>query len=115
MNVEEKEERKEEALIGRKESLELSGSLNMEDIGFQQEQHEQVLSQMDLKMIQYINERLSILKEESKEQVGFFSLVEGETKENKLKAFQELLSLEAKDVISMQQDEPFGDIIITQK
>eukprot|EP00826_Nyctotherus_ovalis_P023215 TRINITY_DN1785_c0_g4_i8.p2 TRINITY_DN1785_c0_g4~~TRINITY_DN1785_c0_g4_i8.p2 ORF type:complete len:105 (+),score=38.11 TRINITY_DN1785_c0_g4_i8:311-625(+) len=99
----------------RRESVEMSGSLNMDDIGFQAEQPEQVLSQMDLKMMQYISERLSLLKEKGQEQIGFFSIVEGETKESKLKAFQELLSLEAKGVISMQQEEPFGDIIIIQK
>ena len=115
VTVEYKEELKDEGMVERRESLDLSGSFHMEDIGFQQEQPEQVLSQMDLKMIQYINERLSMLKEDNKEQIGFFSIVEGETKENKLKAFQELLALEAKDVISMKQDEPFGDIIITQK
>lgn len=99
----------------RRESAEISGSLNMEDIDFQAEQPEQVLSQMDLKMMQYISERLTLLKEKGQEQIGFFSIVEGETKESKLKAFQELLSLEAKGVISMQQEEPFGDIMIIQK
>ena len=106
----------EEKLVGNNEGMEITTPFEMDanDIGYQEEQPEQVLSQMDLKMIQYINERLNVLKEENIKEIGFFSIVEGETKENKIKAFQELLSLEAKDVISMTQDEPFGDIKITQ-
>jgi len=96
----------------REKSYDVSVPMQIEEpeIGFQQP--DQVLSQMDLKMMEFIQERLGSMKDGK---IGFFNLVEGETKEYKVKAFQELLSLESKDVIEMIQDEPFGDIIIVQK
>lgn len=76
--------------------------------GVEHEQ-EQVFSQMDTKMIQFINEKL-----EDKKEIGFFTLVGGDTKENKVKCFQELLLLHCKDVVYLSQEEPFGDILITK-
>ena len=94
----------------------MSSSFHVEmgDIEFKENKPEQVLSQMDLKMMQYIRERLNTLKERNAKEINFSTIIDGETKENKIKAFQELLALEAKDMITMRQDEPFGDIVITE-
>jgi len=92
---------------------ELSASFGIEgpDGGYEIEPHDNlILSQMDMKMIQYINEKLK-----DKREAGYFALVDGESIENKVKCFIELLSLHSKDAVSLSQAEPFGDIIVTQR
>ncbi len=111
--IEQKREGAEPAeRLSRESAGELSADFNVneQDIGFGPTPEQQVLSQMDVKMLEFISEKLK-----DKRQVGFFSIIEGESKENKVKAFQELLSLESKDAITMEQKVPFGDIVITQR
>jgi cohesin complex subunit SCC1 len=66
-------------------------------------------SERTQKMGQYLEKSFS-----TEERLSFNALFEGKNKRTVAVAFFELLVLKSNKLIDLQQDEPYGDIIITK-